>query len=78
MPATIGDGLPLAERGLSYCMRMQFTKPKDANLAGCVLEKVLPPDGTDTSPYHIRDLGTIFFVQAMAQYLKRGARREER
>lgn len=57
------------ERALSYCMMMQFTRPRDPNLVGCVLEKVLPPDGTDASPYQIRDLGTIFFAQAMAQYL---------
>jgi hypothetical protein len=33
------------------------------------LEKVLPPDGTDRSPYYLRDLGTIFFVQVAAQLL---------
>ncbi len=63
------DRLPLIERGLSYCMRLQFTHPKDPNLHGCILEKVLEPDGTDASPYMIRDLGTIFFAQAMAKYL---------
>jgi hypothetical protein len=61
---------PLIERGLSYGMNMQFTQPEDPNLMGCVLEKIVAPDGTDASPYHIRDLGTIFFVQAMAMYLK--------
>ena len=28
------------------------------------------PDGTDNLPYHIRDLGTIFFIQAAAEYLE--------
>jgi poly(3-hydroxybutyrate) depolymerase len=60
---------PFIERGLSFCMRLQFTNPKDPNLHGCILEKVLEPDGTDASPYMIRDLGTIFFIQAMAKYL---------
>ena len=34
----------------------------DPNLRGAVLEKVLPPDGTDRLPYRVRDLGTIFFL----------------
>jgi hypothetical protein len=58
------------ERGLNYCMKMQFTNPEDPNLKGAILEKVLPPDGTDRSPYHIRDLGTIFFIQAASLYLQ--------
>jgi hypothetical protein len=48
---------------------MQFVEPSDPNLKGCILEKVLEPDGTDRSPYYIRDLGTIFFAQAAAQLL---------
>jgi hypothetical protein len=42
-------------------------KPKDPNLKSAVLEKVLESDGTDGSPYYIRDLGTIFFIQAAAK-----------
>lgn len=61
--------LEFAERGLRFAMGMQFTQPEDPNLKGCILEKVLPPDGTDRSPYHVRDLGTIFFVQAAARWL---------
>jgi hypothetical protein len=56
-------------RAMQFAMRMQLTQPRDANLRGAILEKVLPPDGTDASPYHLRDLGTIFFVQAAAQLL---------
>lgn len=52
-------------RGLEFCFAMQFINPSDPNLKGAVLEKVLPPDGTDNLPYHIRDLGSIFFVQAV-------------
>jgi hypothetical protein len=62
--------LEYVERGLRFCMSMQFTSPDDPNLKGAILEKVLPPNGTDQLPYHIRDLGAIFFVQAGAQYLK--------
>ncbi len=61
---------PYIRNCLNYCLNMQFTFPKDKNLFGCVLEKVLPPDGTDGSPYLIRDLGTIFFAQAVAKYFE--------
>ncbi len=64
------DILAYAWRGLDYCLRMQFIQPDDPNLKGCILEKVMPPDGTDRSPYHVRDLGTIFFIQAAALMLK--------
>lgn len=56
-------------RGLQFCQRMQFTLPRDEALHGCILEKVLPFDGTDRNPYHVRDLGTIFYVQAVAEVL---------
>lgn len=61
---------PHIERALAFCMRAQFTRPADPNLQGCILEKVRWPDGTDASPYYIRDLGTIFFVQAAAAWLR--------
>lgn len=60
-----------AEKALGFCCSMQFTHASDPNLQGAVLEKVLMPDGSDRSPYYIRDLGTIFFIQAAAAYLKR-------
>lgn len=59
------------ENALRFCMNVQFTGPEDPNLRGAILEKVLPPDGTDRSPYHIRDLGTIFFIKAAAMKLSR-------
>ncbi len=62
---------PHQELALDYCMKMQFRHPADPNLRGAILEKVLPPDGSDRSPYYIRDLGTIFLIQAAAQYLLR-------
>ena len=58
-----------ARKALDFAMSVQFVEPQDLNLTGCILEKVLPPDGTDRSPYHIRDLGTIFFVQAGAKLI---------
>lgn len=62
----------LAEKALEFCLKVQFTHPQDPNLKGAVLEKVLTPDGTDASPYYIRDLGTIFFIQAAVAYLTEG------
>ncbi|MCP4760655.1 MAG: hypothetical protein GY870_02665, partial [archaeon] len=57
---------------INHCMQMQFVEPNlsDKNLLGCVLEKILPPNGSDKNPYYIRDLGTIFFIQAAVKYLK--------
>lgn len=60
----------LAESALQFCCSMQLIKTADPNLSGVILEKVLPPDGTDRLPYYVRDLGTIFFIQAASQYLK--------
>ncbi|HWB53225.1 MAG TPA: hypothetical protein VG722_03500 [Tepidisphaeraceae bacterium] len=57
-------------RSMKYALSLQFTAPSDSNLLGCILERLVPPDGTDRSPYHIRDLGTIFFIQAAAKLLK--------
>ncbi|MCM8778059.1 MAG: hypothetical protein NC905_07385 [Candidatus Omnitrophica bacterium] len=55
--------------GLDFCLKMQILKSGDPNMKGVIIEKVLPPDGTDGSPYHIRDLGTIFFIQAVSRVL---------
>ena len=62
--------LSRAEKALEYCCAMQFSSAADPNLQGAVLEKVRMPDGSDRSPYQLRDLGTIFFIQAAASYLK--------
>jgi len=56
--------------GLKYLMSMQLTDPKDPNLKGVIIEKILPPGGSDSSMIHIRDLGTIFFIQAAVMYLR--------
>ncbi len=65
-----GYWIARAEKALEFCCAMQFTRASDPNLHGAVLEKMLMPDGSDRLPYHIRDLGTIFFIQAGAAYLK--------
>jgi hypothetical protein len=58
----------LIERALDFCMHMQLPKARDRNLRGCILEKVNPPDGTDASPYHNRDLASSMFIQAASDY----------
>lgn len=62
--------LPLAKKALEFCMQVQFINPEDKNLKGAILEKVLPPSGHDASPYHIRDLGAIFFIQAATAFIQ--------
>lgn len=60
--------LEAAEKAIGYCMRMQVKKAEDPNMQGVIIEKVVSPDGTDKNPYHIRDLGTIFFITAATKY----------
>ncbi|MGN0871152.1 MAG: hypothetical protein ACI4UV_08180 [Victivallales bacterium] len=63
--------LPSIELALSFCRRMQLNQVSDPNLQGAILEKVCFPDGSDNLPFHLRDLGTIFFIQAAALELQR-------
>jgi hypothetical protein len=48
---------------------MQFRDVHDPNLQGAVIEAVNAPRGSDASPYYLRDLSTIFFVQAASRLL---------
>ena len=59
-------------RALQFCLNMQVRQANDKNLQGVIIEKILPPDGTDNSLIHIRDLGTIFFVQAACEVIDCG------
>ena len=69
-----GDDSWLApiDKALRFCVNMQVRSCRDANLQGVIIEKILPPNGTDDSLIHIRDLGTIFFVQAACEVLDGG------
>jgi uncharacterized protein YyaL (SSP411 family) len=58
-----------ARRAVRYCLGMQFREAQDPNLRGAVLEQVLPPNGSDRSPYYVRDIATIFFIQAACKML---------
>ena len=55
--------------GLNFCLQMQFHDVHDPNLKGALIEAVEAPDGSDASPYYMRDLSTIFFVQAASRLL---------
>jgi hypothetical protein len=58
-----------AQKALNYCLTMQFREVQDGSLKGAILERVAAPNGTDRSPYYVRDLATIFFVQAASRML---------
>ena len=62
--------LTVAEKALEYCMSVQMVNPEYEGLKGVIIEKILPLDGTDRSPLHVRDLGTIFFITAAAKYME--------
>ena len=63
--------LPLISSAENFCMQMQFTAPEDPSLRGAILEKVMAPDGSDRIPFLVRDLGSIFFIQAAVLTLER-------
>jgi hypothetical protein len=58
------------KRALSFCRSVQFTNASDSNLKGAILEKVLPPNGSDAPPWYLRELGTFFYVQAACQIVR--------
>ena len=51
-------------RAMRYCLNMQFREVQDPNLKGAFMEQVLPPNGSDRSPFFVRDIATTFFIQA--------------
>ncbi len=70
--ANYGDSdhfMKLAVKCIDFCTKMQLTTPADPALTGVIIEKVMPPDGSGCNPYYIRDLGTIFYIQAVATYI---------
>lgn len=58
------------QRALRFCRSVQFTQAADPNLQGAILEKVMPPDGSDAPPWYLRDLGTTFYIQAVSLALR--------
>jgi hypothetical protein len=58
-----------ARRALRYCLTMQFREVQDPNLKGALLETMIPPNGSDRSPFYVRDIAAIFFVQAACRFL---------
>ena len=62
-----GTWLEFIRTGLNFCQTMQLRNVRDPNLNGALIEGVEAPDGTDASPYYVRDLASIFFVQAVSR-----------
>lgn len=58
------------KKALIFCRSVQFTRAEDPNLQGAILEKTLPPRGSDAPPWQLRDIGTFFFVQAACLALR--------
>jgi hypothetical protein len=54
---------------MNFCLSMQLRNVLDPNLQGAVIEGVEAPDGSDASPYYLREIVTIFFVQAASRVL---------
>jgi len=68
--ATAIDGWKDAiRRALGFCRSVRFTQARDENLQGGILEKVLPPNGSDEPPWYLREIGTFFYVQAVCRVL---------
>jgi len=59
---------PLAN-ALRFCLSMQIRETREPRLKGAVIESVMNPQGTDHAPIVIRDLGTIFLVQAACEFI---------
>lgn len=71
----LGHGKPFRDpwqRAMRFAHAMQLTNPSNPALRGAVIESIEPPDGTDRPPFHVRDLATIFFVQAAAEAFRHG------
>lgn len=64
--------IPAIRRALDFLMRVQVREAHDPNMLGAVLSGVLYPDGTDIPRYKVRDLASIFHVQAAALLLAYG------
>ena len=66
------EWLTAIDKALNFCVNMQITEPEDGNLKGVIVEKIHPLHGSDRSPIHIRDLGTIFYIQAVCEAARAG------
>jgi hypothetical protein len=58
------------QRALGFCRSVQFTRARDENLQGAILEKVLAPHGSDEPPWYLRDVGTFFYLQIVSLMLR--------
>jgi len=62
--------LDAIERGLGFLLGAQFSRDaEDRNLRGAFFERLNPMDNTGNPGFHIRDIATIYGVQAMLRLL---------
>jgi len=54
---------------LQFVKAMQIVETDDPSLRGVLVEGYIKPDGTDRNPMFIRDLATIFYIQAACRTL---------
>ncbi len=58
------------ETALGFLIRAQFNQDvEDPNIRGAFFEGYLPPDGTLSPGFYLRDIATIFAVRAMLKTL---------
>ena len=57
---------------LRFGFTMQMVETSDMNLHGSIVEKVVLLDGSDRPPFLVRDLGSIFYIQALVKAMQAG------
>jgi len=69
--------LEAVEKGLGFLLGAQLGPDmEDRNLRGVFFERLNPTDGTETPGFHVRDIATIFAVQAILKLLESSKDRE--
>ena len=61
--------LPLIEQALSFVRTSQLVNATHMELQNAVVENSDAPGRSDVSPYHLRDIASSFYVQAISMLL---------
>lgn len=65
--------LGYVERALDFLEDSHVKTASDPDMLYSVIENSESPGKTDGSPYHLRDIAAMFYVQALALLLSRAA-----
>ena len=65
--------LQLIERALRFVAGSQLANATNPELLNAVVENSNAPGRTDASPYHLRDIASSFYVQAISMLLTAAA-----